>query len=511
MTAEVLDNERRRQGHRLPFADRSIPERFAEQVARDPLAIAVAAGPEMLTYAELDAASADLADRLRSVGVRRGERVAFAVRRDPWLVVAMLGILRAGAAFVPLERSMPADRVRTILGDATPCAIVTDDLEAEVYGGIARVATRSADGSGGRPVEQLSGDDVAYVLYTSGSTGTPKGVVVSHRAVVAFVAAVEQLFQLTPADRIVAFAASVFDVSIFDVFGALLTGARIQVATDADRLNVRRLQRLLEDERITVADLPPAVLGMLDPARLPALRVVFVGGEAYPGALVNAWNQGRRFVNGYGPTECTVTMITHDCDGEWDTSPPIGLPIANHVAYVVDEHLDPVPDGVPGELVIGGTGLAYGYLNRPGQTAKAFVPDPFGTEPGARLYRTGDRIRRLPDGRLVFLDRIDRQVKLHGVRIEPGEVEAALMCDPQVAQAYVTVWVDADGRKRLVAYVAARDGVTIDQRRLRARLTQRLVSSVIPAVTTVLPALPLTSSGKIDHRALPAPVFGANA
>ncbi|GAB2605687.1 amino acid adenylation domain-containing protein [Kribbella endophytica] len=510
MTAEVLDDELRRQGHRLPFADRSIPERFAEQVARSPEAIAVAAGNESLTYAELDAASADLAGRLRSAGVRRGERVAFAVRRDAWLVVAMLGILRAGAAFVPLERGMPAERVRTILDDASPCVIVTDDLDSEAYGTIPRVAARSTGRPGEVEAEKLSGDDVAYVLYTSGSTGTPKGVVVPHRAVVGFVAAVERLFQLTPADRIVAFAASVFDVSIFDVFGALLTGARVQVASDADRLNVRRLQRLLEDERITVADLPPAVLGMLDPTRLPALRVVFVGGEAYPGSLVNAWNQGRRFVNGYGPTECTVTMITHDCDGLWDTSPPIGLPIANHVAYVVDEDLDPVPDGVPGELVIGGTGLAYGYLSRPGQTARAFVPDPFGTEPGARLYRTGDRVRRLADGRLVFLDRIDRQVKLHGVRVEPGEVEAALMRDPEVAQAYVTVWVDADGRKRLVAYVAPPDGVTVDPRQLRSRMAQRLVSSMIPTATTVLPALPLTSSGKVDHRALPAPVFGAS-
>ncbi|TCC06294.1 amino acid adenylation domain-containing protein [Kribbella soli] len=509
MTAEVLDDQQRWQGSHLSFVDRSIPDRFAERAGAQPDAVAVAAGTESLSYAELDAASADLAARLRAAGVRRGARVAFAVRRDPWLVVAMLGILRAGAAFVPLERGMPAARVRAILADAEPCAIVTDDEDTDVFGSIPRLPARSAGGSDSGPVEELAGDDVAYVLYTSGSTGTPKGVVVSHRSVVAFVAAVEQLFQLTAADRIVAFAASVFDVSIFDVFGALLTGARIQVATDADRLNVRRLQRLLEDEAITVADLPPAVLGMLDPVRLPDLRVVFVGGEAYPGSLVNAWNRGRRFVNGYGPTECTVTMVTHDCDGVWDTSPPIGLPIANHVAYVLDENLEPVPDGAPGELVIGGTGLAYGYLNRPGHTARVFVPDPFGADPGARLYRTGDRVHRLPNGRLVFLDRIDRQVKLHGVRVEPGEVEAALMRDHEIAQAYVTVWIDTDGRKRLAAYVASRDGAAVDPRQLRSRLSERLTSSMIPAVITVLPTLPLTSSGKIDHRALPAPVFGA--
>src|SRR5919197_255178 len=309
----------------------------------------------------------------------------------------------------------------------------------------------------------------------------------------------------TSEDRVLGFASITFDVSVFEIFSALLTGARLYLAPDEERLEIDRLQELMERAGITVIDLPPTVMALLEPERFEALRIVFVGGEAFPGELVNRWRPDRRFFNGYGPTECTVTMTVEECSGDCDGSLPTGLPMANHVAHVLARNLEPVPPGVLGELVIGGAGLARGYLNRPELTEEKFVPDPFETSYDRRLYRTGDLVKRLHDGRLVFVGRIDRQVKIRGQRIELGEIESTVATHPKVGQTVVEAWTDERGEKHLVSYVAPTPGADLDLGGLRSFLAGRLPTSMVPAFFVALDELPLNASGKVDRAALPPP------
>ncbi|WP_409492252.1 non-ribosomal peptide synthetase [Amycolatopsis sp. cmx-11-12] len=482
---------------------------FADQAARTPDACAVVAGDERLSYLELDTKADALADVLRASGARPGRIVAVCLPRGADYLVAVLAVLKAGAAFLPLDPSHPSGRLRTLLGDAAPVVVLTTtELTGELSDAdwhTLTTADRAPDGATPGDGADAGPGDLAYVLYTSGSTGTPKGVLIEHRAVVNFVEAMRDLFVLTPADRMLGYASTTFDVSIFEMFGALLTGGRLCLALDSDRLDIERLQRLLQQEEITVTDLPPSVMAMLEPERLDKLRIAFVGGEAFPRELVNRWNRGRRFFNGYGPTECTVTMIVHECADPVDSSPPIGLPIANHVAHVLDENLEPVPYGVPGELVIGGLGLARGYLNEPGLTERKFVADPFGSAPDGRLYRTGDLVKRRRDGALVFLGRIDRQLKIRGMRIEPAEIEASLSGHADVRQAFADSWTDSRGEPHLVAYVSLAAGADTGSQDLRAYLVTMLPPPVVPSRVVIVPELPLTSSGKVDRAALPAP------
>ena len=334
-------------------------------------------------------------------------------------------------------------------------------------------------------------------------------MLIEQHSVVSFIGSCRELFELTPADRVLGFASLNFDVSVFEIFGALLTGARLCLVRDDERLDTAALQRLLEATGVTVTDLPPPVMALLEPARLPALRIVFVGGEAFSADLVNRWNHvdggARRLFNGYGPTECTVTMIVQECPGTWTATPPIGLPMVNHVAHVVDAGFGLVPYGVPGELVIGGEGLTPGYLNEPTLTADKLVDDPFGTAPGGRLYRTGDLVRRRRDGALVFLGRVDQQVKIRGLRVELGEIETALAAHPGVAQVAVAPWDDETGEKHLVAYVSPAGGAHLDVGELREHAGSLVPRYMVPAYVVVLDRLKLNASGKVDRRALPAP------
>ncbi|BCJ50692.1 hypothetical protein Asp14428_21670 [Actinoplanes sp. NBRC 14428] len=500
-------------GPALPVPRTSVVASFEAQVRRAPGAVALVVGGTELTYAELDRRATELAALLRGRGAGPGRLVALCLGRRADLIVAVLAVLRSGAAYVPIDPTNPPARVRVILEDADPVCVLThralagrlpDDGTDVVVLDEPWPATVSVP-----PGPEPGPTDLAYVMYTSGTTGRPKGVAVEHHSVIGFVAAMTELFHLTPADRVLGYASPTFDVFVGEVFMALLNGGRLCLAEDDDRLSMSRLQRLMEDTAVTVTDLPPAVMALLRPERFPALRIVFAGGELFPGELVNRWNPGRHFFNGYGPTECTVTMVVHECPGRWDGPPPIGLPIANHVAHVLDRHLEPVPYGVPGELVIGGEGLARGYHNAPELTAQKFVEDPFGSTADGRLYRTGDLVSRRRDGAIAFLGRIDTQVKVRGIRIELGEVEAALATDPRVDQAAVVAWTDPRGERHLVAYVTAARGAELTPAELRAALSERLPRFMVPSYWVLLDALPLTLSGKVDRRALPEPDLSA--
>jgi amino acid adenylation domain-containing protein len=516
-TADVLTDGERRELLRLsegpvrPIRSATVVEEFERQVRADPEAIALVVSGEALTYAELNRRANQLAHLLISRGTAPGAVVGLALPRSADLVVSVLAVLKSGAAYLPLDPAHPSSRIAGALADAAASAVLTHTTLAGRLTGsdvpLIALDAASADLAaypGTNPPLAAGPDDIAYIIYTSGSTGRPKGVPIAHRSVVNFIDSVRDLFGLTPNDRILGFASLNFDVSVFETFAALLNGARLYHATDDERLSIERLQALVERAGISVVDLPPTVMTLLAPERFTELRIVFVGGEAFPAELVNRWNPGRRLFNGYGPTECTVTMIVEECPGTWQRTPPIGLPMANHVGHVLDRRLQPVPYGVPGELVIGGAGLTRGYLNASVLTREKIVPDPFGATPGGRLYRTGDLVRRQHDGKLVFLGRIDQQVKIRGLRIELGEVEAALATCPGIGQVTVDAWADDSGDKHLVGYVTPAD-VEPSQAALRACLAERLPSYMIPSFFVVLPELPLTSSGKVDRRALPAP------
>lgn len=493
-----------------PIRESTVVREFEARVEEAPDSVAVVVAGVGTSYAELNLRANRLAALLRGWGVGPGTRVGLCLRRNLDVPTAILAVLKTGAAYLPLDPASPAGRVAEITADADVRVVVAhaeagravSEVDAPVVT-LDEVRAELAALPGHNPPLAAQPGDVAYVIYTSGSTGKPKGVLLEHRGVVNFIDSVRELFELTPADRVLGFASATFDVSVFETFSALLTGARLYLATDEERLSVDRLQSLMEQHGITVIDLPPTVMPLLAPERFTELRIAFVGGESFSGELVNRWNPGRRLFNGYGPTECTVTMIVEECPGSWDASPPIGLPMTNHVAHVLDRELRPVPVGVPGELVIGGVGLARGYLNRDELTEQKFIADPFGTAPGGRLYRTGDLVKRLPDGRLVFLGRIDQQVKIRGLRIELGEVESALTGFGGIGPVSVQAWTDDNGAKHLVGYLT---GVTEQQvPAVREHLGALLPPYMIPSYFVVLRELPLTSSGKVDRRRLPAP------
>ncbi|MFC8451306.1 amino acid adenylation domain-containing protein [Kitasatospora sp. NPDC057223] len=483
-------------GPSRPVRETTVAAEFEARVAEAPEAPALVVSGQTLSYAELNQRADRVAHHLVGLGARPGAVVGLSLARGVDLVVSVLGVLKSGAAYLPLDPEHPQARVDQIIADSGAVTVLTEAVLAGLPTGPPVTA----------PLPAASPSDVAYVLYTSGSTGQPKGVQIEHRSVINFVDNVRDLFELTPADHVLGFAAMTFDVSVFETFSALLTGATLYHATDTERTDIHALQTLIETGGITVTDLPPAVMPLLEPERFPQLRIAFVGGEEFTADLVNRWNPGRRLFNGYGPTECTVTMIVQECAGRWEASPPIGLPMTNHVAHVLDPAGHPVPVGVPGELLIGGTGLARGYLNDPGLTDARFIPDPFGTAPGGRLYHTGDLVKRNPDGTLTFLGRIDHQIKIRGLRIELGDIETAARDHPGLAQIAVNPWTDDHGEHHLVAYLVPTDPATApDRTALREHLATQLPPYMVPSFFVTIPGLPLTTSGKLNRRALPAP------
>ncbi|HST62734.1 MAG TPA: amino acid adenylation domain-containing protein, partial [Longimicrobium sp.] len=488
-------------------ADACVHDLFEAQAARTPDAVAVAWNDETLSYAALDHAANRLANHLRRRGVGPETRVGICLERGPEQVVALLAVLKAGGAYVPLDPAYPAERLGFMLADSgAPLLLTRLPLPEGLAPHAAEVVCLDADRarieaeSAQAPAAGVLPDHLAYVIYTSGSTGTPKGVMVPHRGVPNLAYAQARRFGIDSTSRVLQFASFSFDAAVAEVFGALLAGATLVMASRDALLPGAGLLETLRRGRVTVATLPPSVLAMLAPEDLPELRTVVSAGEAVDAATVERWSAGRVFVNAYGPTEVTVCATSAHCEAD-GRAPAIGRPLENVRVYVLDAAGRPAPVGVAGELYVGGVGVARGYLGRPGLTAERFVPDPFSTEGGARLYRTGDRVRWSARGELEFLGRLDEQVKVRGFRVEPGEIEARLAEHAGVREAVVLVREDVPGEKRLVAYVVG----DADAETLRAHLSERLPEYMVPAAYVRLDALPLTPNGKVDRKALPAP------
>jgi amino acid adenylation domain-containing protein len=503
-----------------------VHEGFEAQVARTPEAVAAEFAGERMSYAELDRRASQIAGRLRAAGVGPEALVGVCMSTGLWRLAALLGVWKAGGGYVPLDPALPAGRLSFMIADAGLRVIVTDPVSAGAIPG-AGVTVLPVDDE----PDQLAGDDleaagvtpasVAYVLYTSGSTGQPKGVVVEHRHAVNSLHGMIEQWGIGPADAVLQFASIAFDASVMDMFMPLLAGARVVLVPGQTLHSPPRLAALIRDAGVTFACLPPAVLDLLPPGRYPDLRILMSGGDQLPPELARRWiSPGRRLVNAYGPTEATVNATYAELDAATPMPPPIGFPAQrNYQAYVLDQHLNPVPAGVTGELHIGGASVARGYLNRPDLTRDRFIPDPF--VPGGRLYKTGDLARRRRDGSLAFAGRIDHQVKIRGVRIELGEIEAALAGHPAVAQAIVTVR-GRPGDQQLVAYLRLAPGSTAlgstafgstalgstaaaSEQDLRDHLARTLPAAMIPAHLVAVEAFPLNSSGKVDRSALPEP------
>ncbi|MFI0817472.1 non-ribosomal peptide synthase/polyketide synthase [Streptomyces sp. NPDC021098] len=484
-----------------PAARTTLADLFEAAADRHPDAPAVLAPGVELSYAELDARANRLAHRLIGRGVGPGRIVALVLPRSVEIVVAQLAVAKAGGAYLPVDPGYPAERVALMLEDAAP-HVTLESLDG--LDGTEGAAHRPTDRDRPRPVDV---DDPAYVIYTSGSTGTPKGVVVTHRGIGNFAAAEAEHYEVREGDRVLQFASPSFDASVLELCMALPHGAALVVPEPGPLLG-EHLARVLRERRVTHTLIPPAALATLPDGtekELPELRTLIVGGDACGTELTNRWAPYHRMINSYGPTETTVVATWSDplvADG---APPPIGRPVPNTRAYLLDARLRPVPPGVPGELWISGPSLARGYLNRPGLTASRFLADPFGPA-GSRMYRTGDLARYDADGRIHHMGRTDHQIKLHGYRIEAGEVETALVGHPAVAEAVVTVREDEPGVRRLVAHLVPAPGAAAPaDAELRAELGRTLPGYMVPSAFAVLDRLPLTENGKTDRAALPAP------
>ncbi len=512
----------------------TVLHRFAAQAAATPEAVAVEAGEARLTYAALAAASDRLADHLRSLGAERGEVVGICLERSLDLIVSLLAVWKTGAAYLPLEPAYPAERLAFMVADSGARVLVTvEALAARLPGSAVHVrldadrARIDSAAHGFDAIDAVDSGDAAYVLYTSGSTGTPKGVVVEHAALAGYVASAGAAYGVGPADRVLQFASISFDTSAEEIWPCLTRGATL-VLREPGIAGVGSFDgflRTIVRQGITLLDLPTAywhelVVAIIEMAGAgeqgvelpPSVRLVILGGEEAQAARIAAWRERVglrvRLINTYGPTEATIVATQHDLtlSGSEDGGRvPIGRAVPNARTHVLGAGMEILPAGIDGELWIGGSGLARGYLGRPELTAERFRPDPFAGETGIagdRLYRTGDLVRRLPDGDLVFRGRVDSQVKIRGIRIELGEVEAALRRLSGVRDAAVVVQEDrAGGARRLVAF-AVPTGVEVQAGELRAALRSALPEAMVPAVLVLLPALPLTASGKVDRAAL---------
>jgi amino acid adenylation domain-containing protein len=506
--------------------DLCFHELFARTAARRPHANAIRSTSRTMTYRELDRESGKLATVLRSMGVGQDVPVGLCVERSCELIVAILGILKAGGAYVPLDPDYPKNRIELIAADCGFKVLVT---QRKLAGRLANpqigilcideIDKHSAD----KPTEGVPGvpaTSLSYIIYTSGSTGTPKGVAIEHRSLVNYVTTAYAPLGLRENDSVLQFASIAFDASVEDIFCPLACGATVVLRTDDMLGSAAGFLDECGRQGITVAILPTAyfheVAGDLAAGRAklpPGLRMVVIGGEALLPQRLAEWHEAVgssvKLINLYGPTETTVSATMWDCsqwlgrDGPLPLRCPIGRAMPNYQVYLLDTHLQPVPDGMTGEIFIAGEGLAHGYLNQPELTRERFIPNPF-ADSGERLYRTGDLARRLVDGNLEFVGRADQQVKVRGFRIELGEIESAICAHPQISEAAVVAWAEG-GDQRLAAYIVPQVAESVSERELREFLSVRLPSYMVPAAIVISQRLPTASSGKIDRRSLPRP------
>lgn len=482
---------------------------FEAQASRAPDAPAIICGSQVISYSELNRRANRLAHHLRTLGVTTESLVAICIERSVEMVVAVLGVLKAGGAYLPLDPIYPKDRLAFMLNESQACLLITN---SQMQAHLPAVETRSfyldsdwqsSSNADANPTIDVSPDNLAYLIFTSGSTGKPKGVLLSHRGLVNLALAQGRAFGIKPNSRVLQFSSFSFDASVSEIFVTLLGGAALCLAPvealrpGTDLLNVMR------EQEITAVTLPPSVLALLSEAEVPQLSSLVSAGEACTQEIAKRWSRGRQMINAYGPTETTVCATMTSPLGD-DGPLGIGRAMDNMRVYVLDEWLQPVPVGLSGEIYIGGIGVSRGYLKQPGLTAERFIPEPFGGRAGARMYRTGDIGRYLENGSIEFVGRRDQQVKLRGFRIELGEVEAALMRHEHVSEAVVIVRRSQQANQaRLVAYVVGHNGHAPSATELREHLKQSLPEYMLPSSYVQMERLPLTANGKVDRKRLP--------
>ena len=491
-----------------PYLEQCVHVTFERHALERGDASCLSFGNERLSYREVNRRANRLANRLFAEGVGAGDLVGLCVEPSSAMVTGMLAILKAGAAFLPLDPEYPRDRLRYMVDDAGLAYVLTDAastgrLPADFA---ARILVDGSEESGddANPSPRSSLDDLAYVIYTSGSTGQPKGALLEHRGLANVCDAQKRMFGVEPSSRVLQFSSLSFDASVFQIVMALRAGAKLCIAPPEARYPGAELLELLEREQISIVTVPPSVLAALPDRELPDLRVITVAGEACPAELVRRWAGGRRFFNLYGPTETTIWATAQECNPR-DEPPSIGRPIPNLRAYVLDRWMQPVPFGSPGELCIGGVGVGRGYWNRPELTAERFLPNPFEEDSSGRLYRTGDLVRMRQDGEIEFLGRVDDQVKVRGFRIEPGEIQAQIERLEGVAECAVLARDSGDSSKQVVAYVVPRNGNQLREAAVKDELRRTLPAYMIPERVLFLESMPLTLNGKIDRKRLPSP------
>ena len=515
-----------------PVPETTLPELFEAQVRRSPEATALLFRDATLTYAQLNVQANRLAHLLMGRGIGPESIVALCVPRSAEMVVCLLAILKAGAAYLPLDPEYPVERLTYMLQDAQPACVLTSARIAErLPESVAQLLldhpdtvsalaqSRETNPSDAERTRPLSPHNPAYVIYTSGSTGTPKGVLIEQESLINFLSWLQTTYPVEKDDAYLLKTNYTFDVSITELFGWFLGQGKLVILPPGEQRNPSAVSEFINRFGISHVNFTPSALGSFleiqadgSGARLKSLKYLMVCGEQFSPPLAQKLHTigGSADVeNIYGPTEATVYALQYSlshCD--YKDLVPIGRPISNTQAYVLDANLNPVPVGVPGELYLAGAGLARSYLKRPALSAERFVADPYGA-PGTRMYRTGDLARWRPEGVLDFLGRADQQLKIRGFRIEPGEIEAVLARHPSVAQAAVIDREDPGGDKQLVGYVVAQSGQRAEPALLRTHVAQSLPEYMVPGAIVVLDALPVTPSGKLDRKALPAPEFRA--